>query len=152
MKLIFLDVDGVLNHNKSRMDLLTGKSHFILDEDCIDNLYRIIDATNAYIVISSTWRLGAGRLILEKSLPQERVIGSTPWISLNDRKTEILHWLQNVWPCSHGWASRTITKLAVIDDDIDADLGDGSFFLTDAENGGLTKEISERIINYLNEP
>ena len=47
-KIIFLDVDGVIN---------TTKYHFTkFDEVCLENLQYIIDNTKAKIVISSSWR------------------------------------------------------------------------------------------------
>lgn len=47
MKIIFLDIDGVIS---------TEKSHYTLDKDACDLLGKIIDATDANIVISSSWR------------------------------------------------------------------------------------------------
>lgn len=47
MKVIFLDFDGVIT---------TAKSRYNLDKDKIDLLGQIIDATDAKIVISSSWR------------------------------------------------------------------------------------------------
>ena len=47
MKVIFLDFDGVIT---------TAKSRYNLDKDKIDLLGQIIDATDANIVISSSWR------------------------------------------------------------------------------------------------
>ena len=47
MKIIFLDIDGVIS---------TEKSHYALDKDACDLLGKIIDATDAKIVISSSWR------------------------------------------------------------------------------------------------
>jgi len=47
-KIIFLDIDGVIN---------TTKYHFTkFDEECMDNLLEIINKTNAKIVVSSSWR------------------------------------------------------------------------------------------------
>ena len=46
-KIIFLDIDGVIS---------TQKSHYALDKDACDLLGKIIDAADAKIVISSSWR------------------------------------------------------------------------------------------------
>ena len=46
-KLIFLDIDGVLD---------TYKSHYMLDPVLLDRLGKIIDRTGARIVVSSSWR------------------------------------------------------------------------------------------------
>ena len=55
MKVIFLDVDGVLNfsYSKSRCGKYIG-----IDSDKVKRLKEIVDATDAVIVLSSTWRLG----------------------------------------------------------------------------------------------
>ena len=46
MRIIFLDIDGVLNYQGSQL----------IDEDCLNNLKYIIEKTNAKIVLISTWK------------------------------------------------------------------------------------------------
>lgn len=46
-KLIFLDIDGVLD---------TYKSHYMLDPVLLDRLGKILGRTGAWIVVSSSWR------------------------------------------------------------------------------------------------
>ena len=55
MKVIFLDIDGVLNFSGCKERL--GSIFFVNDEK-IKILKEIIDKTNAKIVLSSTWRYG----------------------------------------------------------------------------------------------
>ena len=50
MNYIFLDVDGVLNSDKS---LMTDDS---LEDALIENLKVIVEKTNAKIILSSAWR------------------------------------------------------------------------------------------------
>ena len=65
MKVVFLDIDGVINTNKSEKmprSLLSFPgsvqvSLYSLDLVAIRNLNSITDATGAKIVISSTWRV-----------------------------------------------------------------------------------------------
>lgn len=62
MKVIFLDIDGVLNNDetfiKRRLNFAkTGIWTLEVDEFRVEYLKRIIDETNAKIVLSSTWRL-----------------------------------------------------------------------------------------------
>lgn len=60
MKVIFLDIDGVLNNNdyyERRSKGLINNKHDI-DELLISRVNDIVEATNAVIVVSSTWRLG----------------------------------------------------------------------------------------------
>ena len=51
MKIIFLDIDGVLNVIPQGHDEYGAIFH----NHFIDNLKRLIDKTNAKIVITSTW-------------------------------------------------------------------------------------------------
>ena len=58
MKILFLDVDGVLNNDRAlgraaRHNLPT----FALDRHCLGLLKDIVHATGARIVVSSTWRV-----------------------------------------------------------------------------------------------
>jgi len=50
MKLIFLDIDGVLATQATRYNYL--------DVECVARLDRVLEATGAQIILSSTWRLG----------------------------------------------------------------------------------------------
>ncbi len=55
MKIIFLDIDGVLNndHTKERFEHLV-----FISDDKVSLLKELIDNTGAKIVLSSTWRRG----------------------------------------------------------------------------------------------
>ncbi len=57
MKVIFLDIDGVLNSIKfDRLRMRDGRSDFI-DESRLPLLKQIVDSTDAVIVLSTTWRV-----------------------------------------------------------------------------------------------
>ncbi len=150
MKIIFLDVDGVLNHSETPEWATATPYNDVLDQGCILQLDRIITFTGAKLVISSSWRLNPIKCKKLNNELQGEIIGVTSEIyGGDDRKKEILDWLFTIWPRSYGWNGEMITHIAVIDDDWDADLGDGSFFKTDFEAGGLTKEIADKIIIHL---
>lgn len=55
MKIIFLDIDGVLNYENctARCGMYYG-----IEDDKVTLLKQVVDATGAKIVLSSTWRLG----------------------------------------------------------------------------------------------
>ena len=62
MKVIFLDIDGVLNSEKTfvrnyyiKKD--TGIRPPDIDEEKVEYLSRIVKETNSYIVLSSSWRI-----------------------------------------------------------------------------------------------
>ena len=105
MKLVFMDVDYVLNsYRKSKeVYILTGKRHsgkdFPFDEECMDNLKYIISETDAYIVISSSWRKYDDHMeVLKNKLVEydlfDRVIAMTD-ISYN-KENEIINFLNNI--------------------------------------------------------
>ena len=56
MKVIFLDVDGVLN-NDFTTTRTRGGAEFV-DDYLIERLKRLIDVTGATVVMSSSWRYG----------------------------------------------------------------------------------------------
>ena len=103
MKVIFLDIDGVVNsiYSRSRCQGYIG-----IDDDKVILLKQIVDATDARIVLSSTWRLGynkAGHHLekmgdyLKKKLAKQGLFvydvtpdfGRRGWL----RGEEILDWL-----------------------------------------------------------
>lgn len=55
MKVIFLDIDGVLNDNFTQSKIF---GYDFVDDDKVERLKTIIDATGAKVVLSSTWRDG----------------------------------------------------------------------------------------------
>lgn len=55
MKLIFLDIDGVLNNDSTKVSF---EGYTFVDDDKIILLKEILDQTGAKIVLSSTWRRG----------------------------------------------------------------------------------------------
>ena len=72
LKIVFLDIDGVLHS-------IRAYSHF--NEHCMVQLKRIVDATNAKVVISSNWRRNGGLLALARKKLRQlgiEVIDVTP--------------------------------------------------------------------------
>lgn len=56
IKVIFLDIDGVLNTYNTKSTTSTGTT--FVDDNKVKILKDIVDRTNAKIVLSSTWRIG----------------------------------------------------------------------------------------------
>ena len=62
MKILFLDIDGVLNTGQYNKYMIENnlndfdENGSIFDPNAVDNLRLIIDCTNADVIISSTWR------------------------------------------------------------------------------------------------
>ena len=144
MKIIFLDVDGVLNNDKTA-DTIPVIRYIGLDQDKIDLLQKIVSATDAKIVLSSTWRRYTECFeYLIKRLGQDlsnKIIGRTPVLWKN-RYDEIVHWLSE---------QNNITDFIVLDDLDDEDLEKfGDKFIKTLYTVGLTEELTDIAIKKLN--
>jgi hypothetical protein len=157
MKVIFLDIDGVLNV------ISQGRDDFgsIFHPHLIENLKTITDQTGAKIVISSSWRsnglTGFQEMWKHRNYPGE-IIGLTPYLRFErsfqqmPRGCEIKEWLEE----HHG----LIESYVIIDDDIDMLLEQKDNFVKCSENRthddcvdigyGLTKICAEKAIEILN--
>ena len=164
-KYLFLKIDGVLDTYRYREILKKYSQHFIdengllYDPKVILNLERIIEATDAKIVITSTWRLYDDMKALWHSwgLAGE-VVGVTStyhprWGKALKRFTCILIPKQGFEV--EEWLKGNATEpynYAILDDKDDKD-----YFLPHQANhlvltnpyDGLTKEIADRVIEIL---
>ena len=82
MKVIFLDIDGVLNDNGCKT--LTSSGSLFVNDNKIKILKEIIDRTGAKVVLSSTWRFGWRQL--EQGLSDSWAIRD--FIELRDKLLE----------------------------------------------------------------
>jgi len=151
-KVIFLDVDGVLNSTYSMM-INKKEGELFVDLPYAEHvaiLNNITDRTNSPIVISSTWRIGEHlhslRRLFYLAGVKGSIIGMTPVHKGEHtlRGNEITEWLQTNAP------SLLITRrFVILDDDSDmADLMD-NLIQTDFHTG-LRIEHSYRAIAILN--
>ena len=129
MKIIFLDVDGVLNDN----------SGYHLDDFRLKLLKRIIKQTDAKIVVSSTWRLSKLSLLQKKLNKYDLKIYSQTDV-LDKRENEIHSWLNKNYDLN-------ISQWVSIDD-MDMILDDVHFVQT--YNGITEKDTCEIIKKYKN--
>ena len=146
MKLLFLDVDGVLNNHTilNSIDIL-GEEQLVL-------LKSLVNMSECKIVLSSTWRLfPESRAELQSAFLRHDIpswIGVTPSISKKPRSVEITSWLRN--------NVKVPTIAAGIDDDEDIDIGIDhglpvkfKAFKTNY-NHGLTLEIMQDTVKWFN--
>ena len=56
MKLIFLDVDGVLNRVQTKAQAPSGCTG--IETELVKNLAKIVNETNALIILTSDWKVG----------------------------------------------------------------------------------------------
>ncbi len=165
MKIIFLDIDGVLNVIPKEFDKYGGTFH----PEFVENLKHIIDKTGAKIVISSSWRSAGLQTIKnmwkDRNLPGE-VVGITPYLSnmIEDnignivgfdsvpRGYEIQKFIEK---CTF-----EIDSYVIIDDDTDMLDSQLKNFVQTSENSdhpdcidigyGLTKKCAKKAIAILN--
>lgn len=146
MKVIFLDIDGVITTPEEPSAWRTP------DPRCLPQLFRIVEETGAQIVLSSTWRL--------HHTTREKVeswgikfIDCTPRCHLieNDsrqwttRGQEIQEWMDS-W---NSFSTEKIESFVILDDD--SDMSHLKPFLVQTKwDGGLTKEKADEAINILN--
>lgn len=153
MKVIFLDVDGVLINlscwGKGKRSGLESRA----DSRCVKALNHVTDTTGAKIVVSSVWRLGGLkriREILQSWGVTGKVIGVTPDLARTtsnspiliavERGDEIQAWLD---------ASRfSIESFAIIDDDSDMKHLKPRLVKTEFEDG-FTMNHASRAIELL---
>jgi hypothetical protein len=144
MKVLFLDIDGVLIHHKS-IPIHTARKP---DPACVKRLNEITDRTGTKIVVSSTWRMFEDFHITLKSWGvTAEVIGKTPIsyekgrISLGaTRGAEINTWL--------GETEFDIERFVILDDNNDVDPLLGSLVHTSMSTG-LTELHVELAIRKL---
>lgn len=153
MKIIFLDIDGVLNVNRPERDDYGSLFH----DEFVENLRKIIDATGAKIVISSTWRMSGYKIMKEmwasRKLPG-KIFDITPYHISRHRGQEIQDWID----CSDEF-HEGIDRYVILDDDTDmmphqipyyVQTFDGDNFNTGVEGYGLTDECANKAIKILN--
>lgn len=147
MKVVFLDIDGVLIHYKSIPRFGARKP----DPECVKRLNQITDATGAKIIVSSTWRRDdkIDRTLKDWGITGE-VYGRTPSgydpnrISLgSSRGAEINAWLRET--------EFQIDRFVILDDDTDMDPLRGALIQT-SMIGGLKADHVERAIQRLGVP
>jgi hypothetical protein len=135
MKVIFLDIDGVLNCSKTPNP---RGFPYIVDRKLLARFKKLLDRTGAKVVLSSTWRCDPVGLFAAKhyGVPFMDVCPDRP---KNSRRGELLAWLK---------AHPTVTRYIVLDDE-DDDLDDFPLFQPSATTG-LTMEIVRAAEKYLN--
>ena len=148
MKLIIIDIDGVLNNGDTteRVRPPEGGSYIGIDPILMERFRTIVIKTDAHIVLSTTWRkfeFFRDHLLEKMGDIASRVIGDTPVLDWKSRAEEI-----NAWISSH--PEIKIDKFIVIDDlgcdDLDSF---GESFIQTYYHDGLTEELMQKCIEKL---
>lgn len=135
-KIIFLDVDGVLNCAGTRHK---RRGTLGIDSVLAERFKRLVARTGAEVVLSSTWRLDEStrQQVIDAGI---KFLSVTPNFTYALRGEEIDTWLQH--------KGHNVDIYAIIDDDADMLPWQPLFKTTWAE--GLTDEIATRIEHHLN--
>jgi hypothetical protein len=134
MRVIFTDIDGVLNCKATPNP---RKFPYVIDPILLERFNRMVERSGARVVLSSTWRYDPAGLFSAKrcGIP---FVDITPDLPEKPRRDEILAWL-----CDRPGVSR----YAVVDDE-DDEL-DGLPLFQPSSRTGLTEEIAKGVEAYL---
>ncbi len=163
MKILFLDIDGVLNSadNMNSMHVVKAPNYrdefgHTFDQRCVNWLHYIHEQTQCNYVISSTWRL-SGLEVMQRLFWQREIKGEIiavtpqrlPISYINQlgleracRGAEIQYWLDN----------NLVQNYCIVDDDSDMLPSQKEHFVQTQNRFGLTKETAFEIIKILNKP
>lgn len=154
MRVIFLDIDGVLNSeewDKYVQSFTYGarfNSCYLLSQEMILRLQNVVFQTNAEIVLTSSWRTNEramDALRRQLSLYHLSIRDSTVSYAYGNRVDEVKLWLE-----SHS----NVTSYVIVDDYDDGFSNDEvliAHFVQTNYFQGLTSEEAEKIVEILNQ-
>lgn len=140
MKILFLDIDGVLNSQRSAyafggfpFDVDKHRNRF--DEVAIALVRNICTAAGAQIVLSSSWRTDKDWQRIGRSLNLP-IVDRTPYLHPGPRGVEIAAWLAE---------HPEVECYAILDDDGDMLDEQRPFFVQTTHQDGLTFALAGRL-------
>ncbi len=134
IRIIFLDIDGVLNCKRTPNP---RKLPYIVDPPLLERFNRLVERTRANVVLSSTWRYDPAGLFSAKHWGI-RFVDVIPDMPNQPRRDEIMAWLK-----AHG----EVRRFAVLDDE-DDELDELPLFQPSATTG-LSEKMVEGLTGYL---
>lgn len=160
VKILFLDVDGVLNsHNfyknepqheqienlKKEYPGLESSVYWELscfDKKAVERLNRLLEETNCYLIVSSTWRLDSNLPTTFKRVGiKHKIDGITPYLPGKYRGNEIKQFLDNI---------KGKYTYCILDDDSDMLPEQEPYFIHTSIEIGLTEDDVNKAIKILN--
>ena len=157
-KIIFLDIDGVLNSFIFFKERYKEKQNDIyrylfnsIDDEAVKKLQKIIEETNAEIVVSSMWRLynydNLKKILKEKGL-KANIIDKTPSCK-TFRGVEIYEWIRNNIDYLEIDCASNFKNYVILDDDDDMLLRQKNNFVQTTHEFGLTEEEVKKVVEIL---
>ena len=152
VKIIFLDIDGVLNNV-----IEAKKERWDISIRCVGLPNELVEGTDAKIVISSTWRYGLSIEEITQRLVEcdfkypESIIDVTPRMTSVGilRGNEILQWMKNNSALVGGYYE--FSSYVILDDDSDMLYWQKDNFLIVDGYCGLTPSIVYKAKFILNQ-
>lgn len=142
MKVLFLDIDGVLNNRET---FKTKSLYQALEPDLIQRINTVVSATKCHIVISSSWRIAHSlddlKQLLTSSGLLDVVIGVTP--RLDKREQEICQWLLD---------NPEVKQYAIVDDDVEDLQNVIDYVVQTSIDTGILDQQVKQLINLLSTP
>lgn len=149
MKVLFLDIDGVINSERT-CELHHGYPHSFGDHDmkrfdpvAIGLIRRVLEETESVVVVSSTWRMhysceeiseGLGIPVLDRTCTGKGLRGE-----------EVKQWLDE------NTEKHSVTKYAIIDDNSDFLEEQKPFFVQTDYRNGLMYQDFEKLFELLSD-
>lgn len=154
-KIIFLDIDGVLNSNDwyIRTRGKNKKDEGDIDPQAVSYLNEIIKNTSAKIVMSSSWRTdfeNSCNLLYEKGLISNSIIGKTPSFVYQCQDDDIRESLCRGNEIKYYIDKNNVTSYVILDDDKDMLLCQKDNFIPIDFMHGLSKHHVESATYILN--
>ena len=159
-KIIFLDIDGVLSPRWWNSDKQSDNYGCLFDAKAVANLAKIVEETDAEIVISSSWKdmglVELQNMWRERNMPGKIVDITPDYMSdelllkedsadmdyLYERGSEIQGWL-----LLHG---DDVSRYVIIDDMDDILPEQQSHFLQTDPEFGITNDDVKKVVHLLN--
>ncbi len=147
-KILFLDIDGVLNnHDTFKKSLGRHQTNKLIDPYMALLLHRIIEATGCEVVLSSSWRhFNKGQPVKEAGIPFIDITGDC---CSGVRGVEINDWINVTLPYEVR-SDPSQFRYAILDDDSDMLLSQKDNFFQTTFEDGLTDDIAKLVIEHLN--
>ena len=149
MNVIFLDIDGVLNCTKTKTRCPRG--YYFVEDVFLERLKRIVDATDAKLILSSDWRLLKGKEDGQETYDALLAALAKFGMSVEDH-TPDMHYRRGkeiqAWLREHP----EVSGFVILDDMYFDEPLEAHQVLTDFYDGGLKEEFVDKAIDLMKLP